>query len=355
MRATLQQHRRPSYSMVTLHPCRCLVQPALVGALRATLLWLLVMAPAHAATTNHIVSQAWFEDGTGRMSWAEVQQQAMTPFSGVLARGYGKAPVWVRLRIDPSMSGTLAGESLYLRIRPAYLDELVLYDALQQPSRQGPIGDRYPLSIQSAHSSRYTFDLPAGAAPRDIWVRLETTSTRMARFEVLNGMDLAVSNGILDMAGSSYLGLLGLFILWGAIRLVLRPEPLIACFVAHQVTALIFGSSMLGYTRLLLDGIVSPFSLNMLTSVVGVGASGLAVLFAQFLLNELSHARWRSRVIGGVLFMFASLLALLLSGRVVEALEVNMWLILVVPTLLLVMAVVSRRGCFAPGCAGDPR
>lgn len=306
------------------------------------LLCLGAAASAGAAATDHIVSQAWFEDTTGRMSWAEVRQQAMTPFSGVLARGYGKAPIWVRLRIDPSASGTPADESLYLRIRPAYLDDLVLYDAAQQPSRQGPIGDRYPISIQSAHSTRFTFSLPAGSAPRDIWLRLETTSTRMARFEVLNGMDLAVSNGILDMAGSFYLGLLGLFILWGVIQLVLRPEPLVACFVAHQATALVFGGSTLGYTRLLLDGIVSPASLDMLTSVVGIGASGLAVLFAQFLLNELGHARWRSRVIGGILFVFAALLALLASGRVMEALEGNMRLILVVPTLLLVMALLSR-------------
>ena len=297
---------------------------------------------AHAAPIDNITGQSWFEDTSGRMTWPDVQNQPTTPFSGVLSRGYGTAPIWVKLRIDPAQSQTPPDKPLYLRIRPSYLDDLTLYDPLQTPAMQGPIGDLYPLAAQSAHSTRFTFSLPAGAGPRDIWVRLETSSTRMARFEVFNTQALAVSNGVLDMGGSFYLGLLGLFVLWGVIQFVLRPEPLMLCFVLHQVTALLFGSNTLGYTRLLLDDVVSPAIISTLTSGIGIFASGVAVLFAHFLLNEISHSRWRTRLIGLILAVFAALIGLLLSGRVMDALEGNMVLILVVPTLLLIMALASR-------------
>ena len=40
--------------------------------------------------------------------------------------------------------------------------------------------------------------------------------------------------------------------------MALRPEPLMLCFVIHQLTALLFGSNTLGYTRLLLNDLISP-------------------------------------------------------------------------------------------------
>ena len=298
--------------------------------------------PAHAAPKDTIVSQAWFEDVTGQMDWAQVQQQPLTPFSGVLSRGYGSPPIWVKLRIDPAISNTPANKPLYLRIRPSYLDTLTVYDPLQSPARQDPIGDRYPLSTQSTYSTRFTVNLPAGSEPRDIWVRLESTSTRMARFEVFNGSDLAISNGMLDVAGSFYLGLLGLFVVWGVIQMALRPEPLMLCFVIHQITALLFGSNTLGYTRLLLNDLISPLVIDRLTSAMVILASAIAVVFAHFLLNEISRARWRTWAIGVILFCFAGLLAVLLSGHVMPALEGNMLMILVVPTVLLAMAMASR-------------
>lgn len=297
---------------------------------------------ARAAPIDTVVSQAWFEDVSGQMDWAQVQQQPLTPFSGVLSRGYGSPPIWVKLRIDPAISNTPANKPLYLRIRPSYLDTLTVYDPLQSPARQDPIGDRYPLSAQSTYSTRFTVNLPAGSEPRDIWVRLESTSTRMARFEVFNGSDLAISNGMLDVAGSFYLGLLGLFVVWGVIQMALRPEPLMLCFVIHQATALLFGSNTLGYTRLLLNDLISPLVIDRLTSAIVVLASAIAVLFAHFLLNEISRARWRTWAIGVILFCFAGLLAVLLSGQVMPALEGNMLMILVVPTVLLAMAMASR-------------
>ncbi len=51
-----------------------------------TMLWvvwlLCVSAPAWAL--DHITERSYWEDASGQMAWADVQQQSFTPFNGVL-------------------------------------------------------------------------------------------------------------------------------------------------------------------------------------------------------------------------------------------------------------------------------
>ncbi|MGE4125364.1 MAG: 7TM-DISM domain-containing protein [Pusillimonas sp.] len=306
------------------------------------LLALTLLTPVR-AETNHIVTQHWFEDPTGQMTLAHVQaQDNLTPFDGLLAKGYGDSTLWVKLRIDPAITGAAPGDPLFLRIRPNYLDDLTLYDPAQGPDPIGPTGDRYPLDANPTDSTRFTFTLPAGSEARDVWVALKSTSTRLARFEVFDRKTLILSGAKLDLAGSLYLGLLGLFTLWGLMQLYLRPEPLMLCFVAYLTTAAIFGASMLGYSRLLLDGVFSPATLDRLTSLMGIVATAFALSFDYLLLNEINFSRWRRRVFLVLLAGFLIMLAQLLGGNVIAALKGNMVLILVTPVLLLIMALLSR-------------
>lgn len=308
------------------------------------LAFLIVLArPAFAAPVDHIVAQAWFEDPRGEMDWAEATRQRLAPFTGVLARGYGDSPLWVRLRIDPAVSGAAPGDLLYLRIRPNYLDELVLYDPLQRPGHLGPIGDRHPLSAQAVPGARFTFVVPAGAAPRELWVRLKSTSTRMARFEVLDARDRAESEAVIDLVGALYLGLLGAFVLWGLVQLALRPEPLMLSFVVYQASAAVFGSGTLGYTRLLFDDLFGHQALDMLASAMAIFATGNALVFGHFLLEEVGPARWRRRLLAALVALFVGLLGLLALGHGIQALRSNMLLILLTPVVLLALALVSRE------------
>jgi signal transduction histidine kinase len=314
-------------------------------------LWVVQVHPARATpgtepgtprTADAIVSQMLFEDDSGNMTYEDVLQQPFAPFDGLLGEGYGTSTFWVKLRIDPARVAAAPTDTLYLRIRPSYLDMLVLYDPLQQPLRVGPIGDAYPLSSQSLKSTRFTFPLPAGSAPRDIWVELKSTSTRLARFEVLDANTLSVSNAMIDIAGSLYLGLLSLFTMWGLIQLFLRPEPLMLCFVIYLASAALFGSSMLGYTRLLVGDLVDPFWIDRLTSILGIVATAFAMLFDYFLIKEIRASRWRFGVKAVLMSIFLLLLAILLSGHVSLALQGNMIMILLAPIVLWVMAITNR-------------
>jgi hypothetical protein len=54
------------------------------------------------AQHDFIREEAWFEDRSGTLTFAQVQSQAFMPFSGTLALGFGASPVWGRLLIDPA-------------------------------------------------------------------------------------------------------------------------------------------------------------------------------------------------------------------------------------------------------------
>lgn len=313
-------------------------------------------ATANASTTNHIIEQHWVEDPTGEMTLAQIQaQSSLTPFDGLLTKGYGASTLWIKLRIDPSRSGAAADDPLYLRIRPNYLDELILYDPSRDTKQIGATGDRYPLEATPNDSTRFTFRIEAGDTPRDLWVALKSTSTRLARFEVLDRKTLIVSGAKLDLAGSLYLGLLSLFIVWGLIQFYLRPETLMLSFIIYLTCAGVFGASMLGYTRLLLDGILHPATLDQLTSLMAIIATAAALTFDYLLLNEINVSRWRRRIFLVMLATFLIMLGQLASGDVIAALKANMIMILIGPIIFLIMALLSRPTTDTAGVKKVPR
>ena len=140
------------------------------------LLWccLGVLAPAHAH--DHITERSWLEDRSGQLQWPQVQQHAMQPFAETLSRGYGSGVVWLRLRIDPQASSATATarataaapDGLVLRIRPAYLDEVVVFDPLVPGGRVGAVGDKYHPRLDVLQGADFLMPIARGDAPRDV-------------------------------------------------------------------------------------------------------------------------------------------------------------------------------------------
>jgi signal transduction histidine kinase len=308
-------------------------------------------------TTGHITERAWLLDPAGTLDLSAVRQRPLQVFDGVLSLGYGAEVVWVRLRIDPSAragGGDLAvdggGGGLYLRVRPAILDSVWLYDPLQGDAPQGPLGDRHRLDAQDEPGSVLMWRLPRGDAPRELWLRLSTTSTRLAHFEVLDGRQLRLSNARIDHLGALYLGLMAMFVLWALVQVLVpllgrprrRPDALVLRFLLYKLLALAFGAGVLGYTRLYAPPWLAPSWVDLSTSLLGVASTGASLRFSQRLLDELAPARWKDGLLWALLAAYPLLMALMLAGQVGLALQANMLLILLMPPMLLLTALGSR-------------
>lgn len=97
----------------------------------AVVTWMLMFPiPLHAQ--DLIAERAWHEDMTGTLDWESAGSEAFVPFEGALTQGFGRAPLWLRLRIDPQANA--AGgkwdpdEVLVLRVWPTLLDHVELFD-----------------------------------------------------------------------------------------------------------------------------------------------------------------------------------------------------------------------------------
>lgn len=76
-----------------------------------------------AAGKDTVVDRAIFEDTTGNMTLAQVQDAAFTPSLKVIYEGHSRSAFWIRLTLDvPLASGPLS-----VRIRPTLLDSATLY------------------------------------------------------------------------------------------------------------------------------------------------------------------------------------------------------------------------------------
>ena len=272
----------------------------------------------------------------------------------VLSAGYGDDTLWVRLAVDPGLSPDRAGEPLLLRIRPGYLDDVVLFDPLAGGAPIGPVGDHHPLAAQARPSTVFNLALAPGEQPREIWVRLRSQSTRLAHFEVLREHDLWRADARSTAWGALYLAALAMLLVWGVAQMLVRRDALAASFIALQAASLAYGASSLGFLRLFAGVGDDVLWIDRLTSVMAIVATGAGFIFNALLLREMQVPRWGRRLARACLLLFPVLLALQAMGGTLQALRLNMLLVLVGPVLFLLMALAAPRGIAGQSVSDAP-
>ena len=330
-----------------------------VGRIAAWLLGVVLLAAGvllwPAGPVDHVVARSWaLAAGDHPPAPAGVSLAGEQPMGAVLSAGYGRDTVWVRLAVDPGLSPERAGEALLLRIRPGYLDDIVLFDPLAGSQPIGPVGDHHPLAAQTRPSTVFNLALAPGEQPRAVWVRLRSQSTRLAHFEVLREHDLWRADARSTAWGALYLAALVMLLVWGVAQMLVRRDALAASFIALQAASLVYGASSLGFLRLFAEAGTDVLWIDRLTSVMAITATGAAFGFNALLLREMQVPRWGHWLARACLLLFPLLLALQVSGDTLRALQLNMLLVLVGPVLFLLMALAAPRGIAGQSVSDAP-
>lgn len=322
---------------------------ALVGVL--LLGCLAGLGSAHAQ--DHITERAWLEDPTGQLTWGQVQQRPMQPFEATLSRGYGTAAVWLRLRIDPYAHPAPPGppQDLVLRIRPVYLDEIVVFDPLAPGGRVGVVGDRHHPRIDALPGTDFLLPIARGDAPRDIWLRLTSTSTRQIYVQALDQRDLDVLTMRINLLSSLYVGVVLVLLVWGIVNHQLHGEAVMGLFALMQLTAGLYALSTLGILRVFWPLAWSADTLSLLGSVFSVLVVGGGLPFHIRFLRELQPPAWAMGLLYAMLGLVGVNLLLLVLGQEMLALQNNMWIILLAPPVCLVCVLTGRAFEAAQGAA----
>jgi len=312
----------------------------------------------HAAIpTNLIKSQAYYEDRTGELSLAQVQQQTFTPYTGILAKGYSSAVYWLKLRIDPNLESAAPDQSrglslsqfsqrpdeLVVRVRPPYLDNIRLFDPLE-PSRADRVtGDLYPWLSTEFRSFNHGFVIPKGDGPRDIWLRLESTSTMLVGvdvypYDVMQGLERRQ-----EIINNLDLVLLLFFIFWGGLLFFTRPDRVVGAFLVAMVVSFFFATNYMGYYRVFLDDYLPVGFSNSAYSVLVMLVPATYLLFHRRLLSEYHPTRWMMHLLLPCQYYFLFGLFLLFVGYPTLALALNAILALSGLLWICVMLVVGVR------------
>ena len=310
------------------------------------LLLLPVLCGAEAVARDQVIERAWLEDAEGTLSYDQVQTQPMQPFKGVLTRGIGEGVIWIRLSIDPAGQETGGGfdtdTKLVLRVRPAYLDEVALFDPLSgtQPKLSG---DHYPVSQDDYASLNLNFVIPRGEAPRDLYLRVSTTSTRMIEANVFPLTELQHQDRNLLIFSGLYFGVGALFFFWALITWLTARDPIIFAFIFSQLGALGVGFTIFGYARLWLSDALGAPTVDALLTV-----SVLFSIFSAswFYLRLITEIRATPIALWGLRLMMALMLiaALLLIAGQVRLTVTLIWYSVLGMPLLALLGVLLARG-----------
>ena len=308
-------------------------------SLFAFLVFCLLSTTATAATHDYILERAYVEDPSNALTLPQVEQQTVTPFKSLLAKGYSYSTFWIRLKID-----AVAGENpgnLILRIEPSYLDEIELFDALEPHKVNRFAGDRHAWSEYEYKSMVFNFVIPAAQAPRYVWMRLKTSSTSMMRVQAFQLEDeQKVDQKFQMLMGMLFLVVL-MLVLWGTTYWLLHRDLLIGIFTLKQFIGLLFVGSYVGYTRLFLSDYLSPSSLDYLNSALVLMTTFTTIYFHYAFFRDYHIKSWWRNVFLMMLLATPVEIVCILFGKLTIALAINMGVVTIISPFMLLMVLLG--------------
>jgi signal transduction histidine kinase len=293
------------------------------------------LARATPASSALILERSFWEDKSATAQLLQAKSQAFAPFEGHFSRGYSASAHWVRLRLDASAT------PIGLRVTPPWVDELTLYDELD-PGVPQRGGDRHPEGITVSPVLGYSFVLPASAFPRNIWVRLHTTSAQQLHFQAMPADELhaAETRAIVWVSLYSAVLLLILLALLGA--WFVQRDTVLGIYLLRHSVYLIYGVSYLGLPFFLLDGLVPGGSFHAALSLSITVLLPLGLWFDITLLKTYQPRSLLLRAAQGLCVLSLGLPILWLLGFERHAVHATVMGLMPAALLVFAMAISTR-------------
>jgi len=302
-------------------------------------LWCSTLGSAWAQ--DFIVERAVLQDRSGGLSINDVVNADFTPTGPILNAGYTTAAHWLRLRIQAPDQG----QFIELRIRPTYLDEVLLYE----PDSKHPgqwvrrvTGDKLSYTARDRPSTTLGFTLTLHAPLTTVYLRLQTTSNSLLTVEALTAHE-AYARGIqLEVFLVIYLGFMVALLFWAANDFALRREPVVGWFLVQQLCYSVYALAITGFIPMLFPQ-AAVGSIDSFTSAMVCMVTLMSLLFHRVLLGLFAPPRLALRVLELMIFMSLSVVTALALGYTGQALQFNAVTALLIAPVFVVSAFLARR------------
>ena len=311
---------------------------------------LLLGQPFLVAAQDAIQARAYLEDSSNVLQLRDVQAAdaagRFKTYSGPLNRGYSASAFWIKLSLQPGklpelrnlFDSTQTGGHLILRIRPAYLDEIALYDPLDPQAGPRYVGDRHSLVNAQYRSLNHNFVIPAGTQARVIWLRLKTHSSNLMHVEALPFGEIITQDRFQDLWSGMFIGSLLLFLVWAVLHWLKYKEGIVGVLAINQLMALLFSLSVLGYFRIAYTDHVPAAWIDLSTSVLALSAAATNLYYNMLFLRDFKPVVLGLRLLLGLLCLYPIELLLVMTGHVRIAMQLNVMVVMVQPMLFFIIA-----------------
>ncbi len=236
--------------------------------------WLMAGFMPAAFADDLIVARAYFEDQTGALTFPDVKGQAFKPFTPPFSKGYSDSNFWFRLTIDPSRISQANPDrephKVIVRIRPPYLREVEFFDPTYDTGRQRLSGDRYSSRHDEYRSLNLGFVIPAGDAPRDVYVRMRTSTSSFINLEAFSAEEI-ISIDYRQLAlFLLFLSFLIISVIYGVVLLLLFRQSIFFWFIVRQAVAILWSFISFGMGRFVFQQEGVNFPVLMTLAVLGI-------------------------------------------------------------------------------------
>jgi len=288
-----------------------------------------------------VTEQGWWIDRSRQAELAEVGRVTdWAPFSGLTTFGIGPEPIWFRFRIA---GGSAQAPTLsVLRVLPAYLDELTFHDPAA--GRIVRAGRSVRPEGEMISSINFSFPLPSMPQARDVYLRLDSATTRLVLIDVLPYGEAAYRNRLHEWLFAALIALTAMSVFWALSEWFISREMVVGMFAVKQFIATLWCLVAAGFARVLIgqdlpDGALPAVQSTLLPLTIAAGIAFVAALLRSHGLTR----RWTGLLIG-LVAGFALLPLLQLVGLTRELRVVtNAMLPLVFVCLGLSLASVVRQ------------
>lgn len=301
--------------------------------LQVLALWAALVLSAWGQPHEYILARAYWQDPSAQATFETARHQAYIPYDNVLNRGYTDAVHWVRLSLAAN------DQPLGLRITPAWLDSIMLFD----PASTSPaitVGDRHPIHHDAVPGLGHSFELPASPSQRYVWLRLETTSSHLLDVQAIPLEQVGQASSQQIVAAALYASVLALilFVLF-SIWWVQRDKVLGLYLMRHAVYTY-YGAAYLGLPTLLLSTWWPPAFFDMAFSASAIALAPLGIWFDTTLLSRYRPNKTLIRLLKTLGLVGLGVLGMFLAGFTREALQANV-LVLMAATVVMTLTALS--------------
>jgi len=293
--------------------------PGWLRALAVVFVLAVLALPSWAHAQPRVAALDWWMEPGGQVALADVRQVSdWQPLAGWKSFGFGPEAIWVRVQLRAALPGE--PDRWVLKVRPAFLDQLDLYDpALDRPQR---LGDFYPATDDAFNSLFFSFEVPARPEARTLYLRLVSTSTRTLNVEVMPFKLAQRQAQFFELIYSMAATLSAVFAVWALMNWWASREALMGVFALKQLMSSLWVFFQLGFARMALGdslpvGVLSAFSSASASLLVASVLWFMASLFKAY-----EPRRWMHLVLYGLAALAAAMLGLQWLGLTRESLMV---------------------------------